>query len=117
MNRSPGPVCAQRIARLRRLFLRPSGAEDVVRFQHTNSRFGITGLCAIAVAASLLATGCRYEPKPASILLFNGRGTSANDVAAVETILRDARLSYTTANSWQLGAMTPAQLGTYRLLI
>jgi glutamine amidotransferase-like uncharacterized protein len=60
---------------------------------------------------------CRYDPQPASVLLFNGEGTSSGDVAAVETILRDAHLSYATANSRQLGAMTAAHLGTYRLLI
>jgi glutamine amidotransferase-like uncharacterized protein len=69
------------------------------------------------LAACLLATGCRHDPSPASVLLFNGRGTSPNDVVAVETILRDAHLSYTTASSRQLGAMTTPQLRAYRLLI
>jgi glutamine amidotransferase-like uncharacterized protein len=69
------------------------------------------------LAACLFATACRFDPQPASILLFNGRGTSAGDVAAVENILRDAHLSYATASSRQLGAMTAAQLGTYQLLI
>lgn len=66
-------------------------------------------------AAFLLAIACR--PEPSSVLLFNGRGTNANDVAAVERVLRDAHLSYATANSRQLGAMTKLQLRTYRLLI
>jgi glutamine amidotransferase-like uncharacterized protein len=65
----------------------------------------------------VLATACRRDPSPASILLFNGRGTSAGDVAAVETILRDAHLDYATASSRQLDAMTAAQLQAYRLLI
>jgi glutamine amidotransferase-like uncharacterized protein len=69
------------------------------------------------VAACLLATACRQDPRPASVLLFNGRGTSANDVAAVERVLRDAHLSYTTAGSRQLGALTATQLRAYRLLI
>ena len=43
---------------------------------------------ATVLAACLLATACRYEPQPASILLFNGRGTSAGDIGAVENILR-----------------------------
>jgi glutamine amidotransferase-like uncharacterized protein len=68
-------------------------------------------------AACLLATACRYDPRPASILLFNGRGTSPGEVAAVESILRDAHLSFATANSPQLDAMTPARLAAYRLLI
>jgi glutamine amidotransferase-like uncharacterized protein len=67
------------------------------------------------LAACLLATGRRSDAQ--GILLFNGRGTSANDVAAVESVLRDAHLGYTTANSEQLGGMTASQLRAYRLLI
>ena len=67
--------------------------------------------------ASFLATACSQEPQQASILLFNGRGTSRNDVAAVERVLRDANLDYATANSRQLGGMNAARLRTYRLLI
>ena len=55
------------------------------------------------VAACVFATACR--PRPPSVLLFNGKGTSAGDVAAVEHVLRDAHLSYATANSRQLRAM------------
>src|SRR4030095_14598367 len=69
------------------------------------------------LAASLLATACRHAPNPASILLFNGTGTSANDVAAVEQVLRDAHLTYATASSRQLRALTAPQLRAYRLLI
>lgn len=69
------------------------------------------------LVACLLTAACRGDPGPASILLFNGRGTSTGDVVAVERVLRDARLSYATANSWQLGAMTAPQLRTYQLLI
>ena len=72
---------------------------------------------ASVIAACLLATGCRSDPQPASVLLFNGNGTSPGDVAAVENILRATHLSYTTANSRQLSALTPAQLAAYRLLI
>jgi glutamine amidotransferase-like uncharacterized protein len=68
-------------------------------------------------AACLLAIGCGQQPTPATVLLFNGRGTSASDVAAIEATLRDAHLSYTTASSRQIGAMTAPQLRTYRLLI
>lgn len=51
------------------------------------------------------------------VLLFNGTGTSSSDVAAVETVLNNLKLSYTTANSSQLDGMTEAKLKTYRLLI
>ena len=51
------------------------------------------------------------------ILLFNGTGTSPNDVAAVETILKDGHLDYFTVNSRQLNRMSESQLMAYRLLI
>ena len=51
------------------------------------------------------------------ILLFNGTGTSANDVAAIETILPDNHLSYSTANSSELNDLSESQLTSYRLLI
>jgi hypothetical protein len=51
------------------------------------------------------------------ILLFNGTGTSTNDVAAVETILNNHHLSYSTANSSQLNEIGESRLRAYRLLI
>jgi hypothetical protein len=51
------------------------------------------------------------------VLLFNGTGTSASDVAAVEAILSAKDLNYSTANSSQLNAMTEVQLNAYKLLI
>jgi glutamine amidotransferase-like uncharacterized protein len=51
------------------------------------------------------------------ILLFNGTGTSANDVTAVQSILRDNQLRYSTVNSQQLNSMGESQLMAYRLLI
>ena len=53
----------------------------------------------------------------APILLFNGTGTSPNDVAAVETILNSNQLNYSTANSSQLNEMGESQIRGYRLLI
>jgi glutamine amidotransferase-like uncharacterized protein len=57
------------------------------------------------------------EGGAAPILLFKGKGTSPNDVAAVETILNGNHLSYSTVNSSHLNAMGEAQLRGYRLLI
>lgn len=51
------------------------------------------------------------------IHLFNGSGTSANDVAAVETILKNNRLNYSTVNSGRLNGMSESPLMAYRLLI
>ena len=53
----------------------------------------------------------------APILLFNGSGTSPNDVAAVETILNSNHLNYSTVNSSQLNEMGESQIRGYRLLI
>ena len=53
----------------------------------------------------------------APILLFTGTGTSANDVAAVETILNNKHLKYSTANTRQLNSMNELQLMTYQLLV
>jgi len=55
-------------------------------------------------------------PAP-SILLFNGTGTSPNDVAAFESILRAGTLDYATADSRQLDGMSEQQLKSHRLLI
>ena len=73
----------------------------------------------ISCIASLVLTACA---PPASnnvppILLFNGTGTSPNDVKAVETILKDRHLDYSTVNSPQLNDMSEAQLMAYRLLV
>jgi hypothetical protein len=56
-------------------------------------------------------------PTGSDILLFNGRGTSPNDVAALEGILRDRSLRYATADSEKFGAMGDAELKAHRLLI
>jgi glutamine amidotransferase-like uncharacterized protein len=53
----------------------------------------------------------------ASILLFNGTGTSPNDVVAIEEILRTDHLSYSTVDSSQLNEMSEVQIRGYRLLI
>jgi glutamine amidotransferase-like uncharacterized protein len=53
----------------------------------------------------------------AVILLFNGRGTSRDDVAAIETILNGNHLSYSTVNSFQLNGMAESQMFGYHLLI
>lgn len=51
------------------------------------------------------------------ILLFNGTGTSTNDVAAIETLLEKNRISYSTASSAKLDAMSAARLRSYHLII
>ena len=51
------------------------------------------------------------------MLLYNGTGTSSTDVAAVEAQLTTLKLTYATANTAQLDAMTETQLKAYKLFI
>jgi glutamine amidotransferase-like uncharacterized protein len=51
-----------------------------------------------------------------AVLLFVGTGTSSGSVAAVKTILGNLNLTYATATSSQLNAMSEAQLKAYKLL-
>jgi hypothetical protein len=52
-----------------------------------------------------------------AVLLFNGTGTSPNDVAAFEKILRTKNVTYAKANSAQLNRMSEAELREYRVLL
>jgi len=66
----------------------------------------------------LAFVGCApHIRRPAPILLFNGTGTSSNDVAAIESILRDNHLDYSTANSRELCILGPGEYPKYRLVI
>lgn len=53
----------------------------------------------------------------APILLFNSTGASTNDVAAVQAILKNNHLSYSSVTSGELNRMDESQLRRYRLLI
>jgi hypothetical protein len=64
-------------------------------------------------ASAVRLTSGRVPP----VLLFNGTGTSPNDVAAIETLLKKSQISYSTASSAQLDEMSAARLRTYRLII
>lgn len=71
--------------------------------------------CLLSIA---LLPGCAPPPAPdASILLFNGTGSSPNDVKAVEAILNDKHLKYALVNSRQLNGMSESQLRNHRLLL
>jgi hypothetical protein len=72
----------------------------------------------------LALTACRdssrvplSSSKAAPILLFDGTGTSANDVAAIETIMNRNHLAYSTADTSQLNDVSGSRLGEHRLLI
>lgn len=51
------------------------------------------------------------------ILLFDGKGTSLSDVAAIQNILRKHSLDYATVDSQHLNELSVAQMRRYRLLI
>jgi glutamine amidotransferase-like uncharacterized protein len=73
---------------------------------------------ALCVAACAPAETPSAQPQARSnILLFIGEGTSRNDVAAIEHVLRRGRFDYSTADSTQLNAMNEDELGAHRLLI
>jgi len=66
----------------------------------------------------VLVAGCATsEPTARDILLFKGRGTSSGDVAALEDILRERGLRYTTASSARMDAISESELKTYRLIV
>jgi glutamine amidotransferase-like uncharacterized protein len=79
----------------------------------------ITSLVLISTAFTACGErgGMPAQVGNAPILLFNGTGTSPNDVAAVEAILNSSQLSYATADSSQLNAMPESRIREYRLLI
>ncbi len=90
---------------------------------HETGMFPALFIIIIAVAISIL-TGCKQRGDSrgdaggmSSILLFNGTGTSPNDVAAIETILRNNQLSFLPVNTEQLNGMSESQMRGYRLLI
>ena len=53
----------------------------------------------------------------ARVLIFNGSGTGASAVAAIESVVHSLGLAYQTVNSSQLDAMTQSKLATYKLFI
>jgi glutamine amidotransferase-like uncharacterized protein len=71
----------------------------------------------VGVPARLAALPTPIGTSSVPILLFNGTGTSASDVAAVEAILATLKLSYSTANSSQLNGMSETTLKAYKLFI
>ncbi len=87
---------------------------SVVLMGCSNSPDGhTTDLRQLDVASDSASPGMHATP----ILLFSGRGTSPQDVAAIEAILKQNHLAYTRVNSEHLDAMNRSQIQAYRLLI
>jgi hypothetical protein len=66
---------------------------------------------------SLAAQQANANPNTTPILIFNGTGTSPNDVIAVEKVVTTLGLAYNTANSSQLDSISQSELMSYRLFI
>src|SRR5262249_42117581 len=97
---------------------------NAVRSSHNSFSLVAVGRLILVIASlgllppCLIACGIRSTPGgPPIILLFNGSGTSPNDVAAFEKILDENHYGYAEANSRQLNGMSESQLRAYRLLI
>jgi hypothetical protein len=87
-----------------------------------STKVALAAPAATAAAVSTAATDAAETPVQGSssttpVLLFNGTGTLASDVAAVEVILNTLKLKYSTANSSQIDSMSEATLKTYKLFI
>jgi glutamine amidotransferase-like uncharacterized protein len=78
--------------------------------------FSLTACGASGSTNHAAAKGTNASTAPI-ILLFTGRGTSPNDVAALERILSENHFSYSTASSPQLNGMSESALSASRLLI
>jgi glutamine amidotransferase-like uncharacterized protein len=72
-----------------------------------------TGFTACGVRGQMSKTSSGDAP----VLLFNGAGTSHGDVAAVETILNENHVNYSTVDSSELNEMGELQIRRHRLLI
>lgn len=81
-------------------------------------------IACFAIITLLFFAGCIKAHKGhmplgenAPILLFNGTGSSDNDVEAFETLMDENGFFYSTASSKELNAMNAQQLLKYKLLI
>ncbi|HLX85049.1 MAG TPA: FG-GAP-like repeat-containing protein [Terriglobales bacterium] len=94
------------------------GWKIIVPAEKTQTLVGnTTGLASAPSAAAAPPNDNQAQAKSVPVLIFNGTGTSASDVTAVENVVSAAGLAYNTANSSQLDGMTQAQLAAYTLFI
>jgi glutamine amidotransferase-like uncharacterized protein len=104
-------------------YLRPPATRTCHILALASTALILIGFSGCGTPGSTLGTPGNSVPAQADsivtppILLFIGTGTSASDVSAVKTILGANNLTYATANSSQLNAMTETQIKVYKLLI
>ncbi len=83
----------------------------------TNSVASPSSSTILAGSDSLLAQQANAYTNTTPVLIFNGTGTSTNDVTAIENVVKAKGLAYHTANSSQLDGMSESQLMAYKLFI
>jgi hypothetical protein len=99
------------------LVTRPKNTAD------SQSSIACALIFAVALACVLVTLGCSQVEKPPvaeatpAILLFDGAGTSPNDVAEIARILREQQLAFVRADSERLNATNEDQLRAFRLII
>jgi glutamine amidotransferase-like uncharacterized protein len=105
-------------------YLRPAATGTCRMLFLASTALILVGFSGCGTPGSTLGTSANANTEVAlasvvtpPILLFTGTGTSSSDVSAVKTILGANKLTYATANSSQLNAMTETQLKGYKLLI
>lgn len=66
---------------------------------------------------AILFANCTVPIKEAPVMLFNGTGTSPNDIEAIKNILTSNHMDFTLVNSGQLNELDTNQLRKYQLII
>ena len=72
--------------------------------------------CTCFIVAIVFAN-CKSTIKEAPIILFNGTGTSSNDVEAIKNILSANHMDFILVNADQLNELDTNQLRRYKLII
>jgi len=83
----------------------------------TTNSVATSGVIDLAGSNSFPAQQANTNLGITPVLIFNGTGTSPNDVTAVESVVKAKGLAYHTANSSQLDGMSESQLLAYKLFI
>jgi glutamine amidotransferase-like uncharacterized protein len=66
---------------------------------------------------AVVLTSCKSTLREAPVMLFNGKGTSPNDVKAIGNILSSNNMDFVLVNSEQLNKLDTSQFRKYKLLI